>query len=80
MSMPKQNQDRNLGSISALVRCVSSFHVSSCLMSHDCVLTVSLSDIARCLFCVETLTFLAESRPLGPSTRCLLTYCTRAQQ
>jgi len=40
---------------------VSSFHVSSCLMSHDCVLTVSLSGIAKCLFCAETLTFLAET-------------------
>ena len=54
---------------------VSSFHVSSCLMSHDCVLTVSLSDIAKCLFCVEILAFLAESRPLGPFPRCFLTYC-----
>jgi len=55
---------------------VSSFHISSCLMSHDCVLTVSLSDIAKCLFRAETLTFLAESRPLGLLlTRCLLTYC-----
>jgi len=44
---------------------VSSFHVSSCLVSHDCVLTVSLSGIAKCLFCAETLAFLAESRPLG---------------
>jgi len=48
---------------------VSSFHVSSSLM------TVSLSGIAKCLFCVETLAFLAESRPLGPLTCCLLTYC-----
>jgi len=53
---------------------VSSFHVSSCLMSHDCVLAVSLSGIAKCLFGAETLAFLAE-RPLGPFTRCLLTYC-----
>ena len=54
---------------------VLSFHVSSCLMSHDCVLTMSLSGIAKCLFCVETLAFLAESRPLDPLTCCLLTYC-----
>jgi len=49
-------------------------HVS-CLMSHDCVLTLSLSDIAMCFFCAETLAFLAEGRPRGPLTRCLLTYC-----
>jgi len=53
---------------------VSSFHVSLCFMSHDCVLTVSLSGTAKCLFCDETLAFLAESRPLGQFTRCLLTY------
>jgi len=41
------------------VLAVSSFHVSSCLM------TVSLSGIAKCLFCVETLASLAERRPLG---------------
>ena len=39
--------------------------VSSCLMSRDCVLTVCLSGIAKCLFCAETLAFLAEIRPLG---------------
>jgi len=44
-------------------------HVS---ISHDCVLTVSLSGIAKCLLCAETLEFLAESRPLGLFTRCLL--------
>jgi len=33
-------------------------------MSHDCVLTVSLSCIAKCLFCAETLAFPAE----GPFT------------
>ena len=34
---------------------VSSFHVSSCLMSHDCVLTVSLSGIAKCfILCWHT--------------------------
>ena len=49
---------------------VPSFHVSSCLVSHDCVLTVSLSGIAMCLFCAETLTFLAERR----SIYLLLTY------
>jgi len=53
---------------------LSSFHVSSCLMSRDCVLTVSLSDIAKCLFCAETLAFLAERRPLDPLAPCLLTY------
>jgi len=46
------------------------FHVSSRLMSHDCVLTVSLSGVAKCSFCVEALAFLS-----GPFTRCLLTYC-----
>jgi len=38
----------------------SSFDVSSCLMSHDCVLTVSLSGIAKYLFCAETLAFLTD--------------------
>jgi len=47
-------------------------------MSHDYVLTVSLSGIAKCLFCAETLAFLAESRPLGPFTCGLLTYCKMA--
>jgi len=54
---------------------VSSFSVSSCLISRDCVLTVSLSDIAKCLFCAEALAFLVEKRPLGPVTGCLLMYC-----
>jgi len=53
---------------------VLSFHISSCLKSHDCVLPVSLSGIARCLLCAETVAFLAESRPLGSLTHCLLTY------
>jgi len=44
-----------------------------CLTSHDCVLTICLSSIAKCLFCVETLVFIAESRPPSPFTRCLLT-------
>jgi len=45
-------------------------------MADDCVLTVSLSGIVKCLFCAETLGFLAESRSLGPLTRCLvLTNC-----
>ena len=57
---------------------VLSFHVSSCLMSHDCVQIVSLSGIAKCLFCAVTLAFLAESRPLLPFTCCLLTYCKMA--
>jgi len=43
---------------------VSSFREWSCLMCHDCVLTVFLSGISKCLFFVETLAFLAESRPL----------------
>jgi len=43
----------------------SSVHVSVCLTFHDCVLTVSLSGTAKCLFCAETLTFLAERRRLG---------------
>jgi len=56
---------------------VSSFHVSSCLMFHDCVLTVSLSGVSKCLFWAEPLTFLADSRPLCSFTRrlSLLTYC-----
>jgi len=45
----------------------------SCHVS--CLMTLSLSGIAKCLFCAETVAFLAESRPLGASTRCLLTYC-----
>jgi len=44
-------------------------------MSHDCALIVSLSGIAKCLFCVETLAFLAESRPLGQFTLYILTSC-----
>ena len=68
-----------LGSVSTLVCLVlarvSSIDVSSCLMSHDCVLTASLSGIATCLFCAETLAFLAERTLLGPFTPCLLTYC-----
>lgn len=59
------------------------FHLGSCLefpclvipVSRDCVLTMSLSGIAKCLFCAETLAFLAECRPLGPFTHYLLTYC-----
>ena len=39
---------------------VSSFRVSSCLVSHDCVLNMSLSG----LFCVETVAFRAKNRPL----------------
>ena len=36
---------------------------------------MSLSDIAKCLFCVETLqAVLDQSRPLGPFGRCLLTH------
>ena len=54
---------------------VLSFRVSSCLTSHDCVLTMSLSGIAKCLFCAETLAVFAESRQLGPFTCCLPTYC-----
>jgi len=34
-------------------------------MSHDCVLTLSLSGVAKCLFCAETLAFLAKSVPLA---------------
>ena len=61
-----------LSSLDTCMSClgsVSSFHVSSCLMSHNNVLTVSLSGIAKCLFCAETMAFLAE----GPFTFCLLT-------
>jgi len=67
-----------LGSFSTLASLVlarvSNFRVvSSCLMSHDCVLHVSLR-VSKCLFSAETLAFLAESRPVCPFTRCLLTY------
>jgi len=66
-----------LGSVSTLVYLVlarvSSFHVSSCLVSYDCVLTVSLSGTAKCLLCAETQACLAESRPLGSITGRLLT-------
>ena len=66
-------QSRQLYVLSWL--CLEFWHsVSPCLVSHDCVLTVSLSGIARCLFCAETLAFVAESRPLGLVTWCLLAY------
>ena len=55
--------------ILALSRVSMSRHVS-CLMI---VLTLFLSGIAKYLFCAEILAFLAESRPLGPFTCCLLT-------
>jgi len=46
----------------------------SCLfMSRDCVSVRHIQLSLSCLFSVETLAFLAESRPLGASTRCLLT-------
>ena len=51
---------------------VLSFHVSSCLVSYDCVLTVSPSGLAKCLFGVETQAFLAESRPVGSFAGCSL--------
>ena len=54
---------------------VSSFHVSSCLVPHNCVLSVSLSGTGKCLLCDDELIFLAESRPLGPFPCCLLTCC-----
>jgi len=34
-----------------------------------------VSGIAKCLFCLETLLFLAESRSPGPFTPCLVAYC-----
>jgi len=46
-------------------------------MTHDCVLSVYLSCIANCLFCVETLAFLAETKPLATFAQCLLTYRKR---
>jgi len=52
----------------------SSLHVSSCL----CLMTMSLSDIAKCLFCAKTLAILAESkyryatRPIYSLFTCLL--------
>ena len=61
---------------SCLNTCMS--RLGSCLkfpcfiMSH--VSGLCLSGIAKCLFCVETLVFLAESRSLGPFSDCLLTY------
>jgi len=49
----------SLGSVSTLVRSclgsVSSFHEWSCLMCHDCVLTVSLSGLGKFSFCVDNL-------------------------
>jgi len=53
-----------LGSVSTLscLGSVSSFRVLSCLMSHDCVLTVSLSVVANWLFCAETLPPLPSNR------------------
>jgi len=57
-------------------RLVSCLEFPCLVMSpRDCVLTVSLSGIAKCLFRAEALAFLAESRPLVPFTRCLLIYC-----
>ena len=46
-----------------------------CLVTSHDFSTVSLSGIAKCLFCVETLAFLAESRPPGQFAGCLLIYC-----
>ena len=41
------------------------------IMSHvSRILTVSLSGVAKCLFCAETLAHLAESKPLGPFAYC----------
>jgi len=54
---------------------VSSFHVSLCLMSHDCALTVSVLDIAKCLVCAETLAFIAENRLLITSNGCFCGCC-----
>jgi len=42
--------------------------MSCVVMSHNCVLSVTVSGIAKCLFCVESLAFLAERRPLRPFT------------
>jgi len=64
-----------LGSVSSLVCLVLASYRVSVSRHVSCLMTVSLWGIAKCLFCVETLTFLAESRPLGLVTRCLLTYC-----
>ena len=52
------------GSVSTLVYLVLA--LSRVSMSHhvSCLMTVSLSGIAKCLFCIETLAFLTESRPL----------------
>ena len=67
----------SLGSVSTLVVLSRLCLEFPCLvMSHvSCLMTVSLSGIVKCLFCAETLTFLAEVRPQGPFIHCLLTYC-----
>ena len=58
-----------------LQTCMSCLEFPCRVMSHDYVLTVSLSSIANYLVCGKTLAFLAECTLLGPFTRCLLTYC-----
>jgi len=65
----------NLDTCMSCLGSVWSFNVSSCLLSHDCILTVSLSGIAKCLLCVKTLAFLAASRQLDHLLVYLLTYC-----
>ena len=54
---------------------LSCFHVSSWLVSYDCVLIVSLSVVAQFLFCVETLAFVADSWSMYLFTCWSLTYC-----
>jgi len=56
---------------------VSSFHISHASRFMT-VSTVSLSSKVKCLFCVKTLAFLAESRPRNRIARCLLPYCKTA--
>jgi len=56
---------------------LSCFHVSSWLVSYNCVLIVSLSVVAQFLFCVETLAFVADSWSMYLFTCWSLTYCKR---
>jgi len=61
------------GSVSTLVCLVLALSQVSMSRHDSCLMSVSLSGIAKCLFCIESLTFLAESRPLGTFTNCLFT-------
>ena len=54
MSRSWRRPDTCVSCLLVLAR-VLSFHVSSCLTSHDCVLAVYSLCISKCLFCTETL-------------------------